>query len=277
MGSSKRVSAASHGLILFLIVLQLGVGFTQNCGCASNLCCSRYGYCGSTSAYCGDGCQSGPCTNRGGSPSTGGGNVGSIISKAFFDGLLSGASNGCRGKTFYTYEAFVKAANAYSGFGTSGSTDVRKRELAAFFANVMHETGGLCYINEISPRIIYCQSSAQWPCASGKSYFGRGPLQLSWNYNYGAAGKNIGFDGINNPETVGQDATISFKTAVWFWMLNSNCHQAITSGKGFGGTIRAINGGECNGGNRNQVNSRVNYYKKFCGQLGVDPGTNVSC
>mmetsp|Transcript_31951 Transcript_31951/g.69019 ORF Transcript_31951/g.69019 Transcript_31951/m.69019 type:complete len:473 (-) Transcript_31951:105-1523(-) len=29
--------------------------------CSSNLCCSGYGYCGSSSAYCGGGCQSGPC------------------------------------------------------------------------------------------------------------------------------------------------------------------------------------------------------------------------
>jgi chitinase len=42
---------------------------------------------------------------------------------------------------FYTYDAFVSAANAYSGFGTTGSSDVQKRELAAFFANVAHETG----------------------------------------------------------------------------------------------------------------------------------------
>ncbi|KAF2136877.1 carbohydrate-binding module family 18 [Aplosporella prunicola CBS 121167] len=26
-------------------------------------CCSMYGYCGSTTSHCGDGCQSGPCTN----------------------------------------------------------------------------------------------------------------------------------------------------------------------------------------------------------------------
>eukprot|EP01018_Ginkgo_biloba_P030658 Gb_29992 [translate_table: standard] len=275
---SGRVTMARVGVVLCLIVLQLSVGLAQNCGCASNLCCSKFGYCGTGDAYCGDGCKSGPCTNGGGSssPATGG-SVGSIISRSFFDDLLSKAASDCQGKGFYSYDAFIAAANAYSGFGTTGSDDVHKRELAAFFANVMHETGGLCYINEINPGSIYCQSSAEWPCASGKSYFGRGPLQLSWNYNYGAAGKNIGFDGINNPEIVGQDATISFKTAVWFWMLNSQCHEAITSGQGFGGTIRAINSMECNGGNSGAVNSRVSYYNQFCQQLGVDPGSNVSC
>jgi len=205
------------------------------------------------------------------------GNVGTIISQSFFNDLAGGAASSCKDTGFYTYDAFIAAANAYSGFGTTGSSDDQKRELAAFFANVMHETGGLCYINEISPPSNYCQSSSTWPCASGKSYHGRGPIQLSWNYNYEAAGQDIGFDGLNNPEKVGQDATISFKTAVWFWMKHSNCHSAITSGKGFGRTIKAINGGECNGGNSGQVNSRVDYYQKFCSQLGVVPGTNISC
>ena len=31
--------------------------------CSENLCCSEYGYCGSSLAYCGGGCQSGPCAD----------------------------------------------------------------------------------------------------------------------------------------------------------------------------------------------------------------------
>jgi len=30
---------------------------------------------------------------------------------------------------------------------------------------------------------------------------------------------------------------------VWVWMQNNNCHSAITSGKGFGAIIKAINNG----------------------------------
>lgn len=33
-----------------------------NAQCPSGLCCSQWGWCGSTSAYCGTGCQSGPCS-----------------------------------------------------------------------------------------------------------------------------------------------------------------------------------------------------------------------
>lgn len=61
-----------------------------------------------------------------------------------------------------------------------------KLEVAAFLANVGHESGDLCFINEISPASDYCAADhARFPCAPGKSYHGRGGLQLSWNYNYG--------------------------------------------------------------------------------------------
>ncbi|KAL3635062.1 Chitinase 5 [Castilleja foliolosa] len=125
--------------------------------------------------------------------------------------------------------------------------------------------------------VSYCdENNKQYPCAPNKGYYGRGPLQLSWNYNYGSAGRSIGFDGLNNPDIVARDRVISFKTALWFWM--NNCHNLITRGSGFGATIRAINGNlECNGANANTVTARVNYYKNYCSQLGVDPGTNLRC
>nr|QEL09537.1 class VII chitinase [Pinus banksiana] len=205
------------------------------------------------------------------------GDVGDIVTRDFFNGILSGAADSCAGKNFYTYDDFITAANAFSGFGTTGTSDDNKRELAAFFANVAHETGSLCYIEEIN-KSDYCDSTnTQYPCVAGKQYYGRGPLQLTWNYNYGAAGNYLGFDGLNNPDIVAQDDSISWKTAVWFWMLDSNCHSAITSGQGFGATIQAINSGECNGGNTAAVTDRVNYYNNYCGQFGVDPGSNVSC
>eukprot|EP01018_Ginkgo_biloba_P030660 Gb_29994 [translate_table: standard] len=112
---SGRVTMARVGVVLCLIVVQLSVGLAQNCGCTSNLCCSKFGYCGTGDAYCGDGCKSGPCTNGGGSSSpTTGGSVGSIISRSFFDGLLSKAASDCQGKGFYSYNAFIAVANAYS-------------------------------------------------------------------------------------------------------------------------------------------------------------------
>ena len=133
-----------------------------------------------------------------------------------------------------------------------------------------------CYIEEMDgPSKDYCdEGNTQYPCVAGKGYYGRGPIQLSWNFNYGPAGNSIGFDGLNNPETVATDPVVSFKTALWFWM--NNVHSVI--GRGFGETIRAINGAlECNGENPDTVNARVEYYKDYCNQLSVDPGDNLYC
>ncbi|KAG6481907.1 endochitinase EP3-like [Zingiber officinale] len=207
-----------------------------------------------------------------------GGSVAGIVTQSFFDGIINQASSSCAGRGFYTRSAFLTAAGNYPQFGSTGSAADSRREIAAFFAHVTHETGHFCYIEEINGASQnYCDTSrTDWPCVSGRNYYGRGPLQLTWNYNYGPAGRAIGFDGLRAPETVANDAVISFRTALWFWM--NNCHSPITSGQGFGATIRAINGDlECNGRNPTTVNARVGYYTDYCRQLGVDPGNNLTC
>lgn len=100
------------------------------------------------------------------------------------------------------------------------------------------------------------------------------------NYNYGEAGKYLGINVLSNPDLVAQNPAIAFKTSIWYWAVYSNCHRAMTSsgGSGFAGTIRSINPGECgNPAYRSAVQSRVNYYEKFCSWLGVSPGTNLYC
>nr|GMD95036.1 endochitinase EP3-like [Ipomoea batatas]GME16315.1 endochitinase EP3-like [Ipomoea batatas] len=254
-------------------------GSSANCGCAARgLCCSRYGYCGTGNDYCGEGCREGPCYSSPGGGGSGSGSVSNIVSDSFFNGIANQAGPSCEGKGFYTRNSFLEAAKSYPKFGTTGSTDDIKREIAAFFAHITHETGHLCYIREINGASRnYCDpNNRQYPCAPGRMYYGRGPIQLSWNYNYGAAGQSIGFDGLNNPDIVAINPIISFKTALWFWM--NNCHSCLLSGQGFGCTIRAINGPlECNNANPDTVTKRVNYYTKYCQQLGVNPGNNLRC
>ncbi|KAI3975088.1 hypothetical protein MKX01_025602 [Papaver californicum] len=200
--------------------------------------------------------------------------VASMVTPAFFNGIIDQAGSGCVGKRFYTRSAFLEAANAYSRFGHAGIVIMSKREIAAFFAHVTHETGHFCYIEEIN-RGTYCARSKSYPCAPGKKYYGRGPLQLTWNYNYGPAGQSIGFNGVKNPEIVATDPAISFKTALRFWM--KNVHRIMTTAQGFGPTIRAINGGECEGGNPRAVQARIKFYQKYCRQLGVSAEHNLTC
>ena len=51
------------------------------------------------------------------------------------------------------------------------------------------------------------------------------------NYNYGPAGRALGFDGLRNPEIVANNSIIAFQTALWFWMTpqspKPSCHDVM--------------------------------------------------
>ena len=134
-----------------------------------------------------------------------------------------------------------------------------------------------CYISKINWEKVFCNgSSRQWPCAVGKKYYGRGLLQLSVElqlFNYGPAGESIGVDLQGDLDWVARDSVVSFKAALWSWM--SSAHQAVPWG--FGATVGAIDGGlACGGRNPAQVNALVGYYSRYCQQLGVGPGNNLT-
>lgn len=209
-------------------------------------------------------------------PTGSGSGVGAIVSSLQFDQMLPSRVS------FYSYNGFVSGGNAASGFCTTGDNPTRIRECAAFLANAAHETGGGVYITEIAQNQCptYCDTSQPavcdpWP---GQAYYGRGWLQLSWNFNYCAASKYIynddGHTLIQNPNILQQDAAKTTQASLWYWMTQNGpgtmpAHSCITTGAGFGCTIRSINGAlECNGGNPAQVQSRINNYVNFLAILG---------
>lgn len=213
----------------------------------------------------------------------------------------------------FTYDAVVAAAAHYPAFCNEGTLDQRKQDAAAFLANIGHETTGgwptapggaqawgLYFTQEVGCEngacTAYCDSTnIQYPCAPGKTYHGRGPIQLSWNYNYGAVGAELGLDLLNNPDLVATDGEISFRTAVWFWMtaqapkpsahavmsgtwVPSAADSAAGRAPGFGMTINIVNGGiECGYATPPQVTDRVAFYQRFTQILGVVPGDNLTC
>ena len=67
--------------------------------------------------------------------------VGDIVTQSFFDSIIGQADASCAGKGFYTRDAFLSSLGSYSAFGQTGTTDDSKKEIAAFFAHVTHETG----------------------------------------------------------------------------------------------------------------------------------------
>lgn len=135
-------------LTLLAVALLLAQSWAQECGsqaggavCPDGQCCSQYGWCGSTSDYCGTGCQS-QC-NGGSGGGGGSGGVGSIITEDLYNQMLAHHNDpSCASNGFYTYNAFITAAQSFSGFGTTGDVDTQKRELAAFFGQTSHETTG---------------------------------------------------------------------------------------------------------------------------------------
>ncbi|KAL0900295.1 hypothetical protein Bca101_084256 [Brassica carinata] len=301
-------------LLLFLIFsLLLSYSSAEQCGrqaggalCPNGLCCSKFGWCGNTETYC----KQPECQSQcGGTPPGPAGDLSGIITKSQFGEMLKHRNdNVCPARGFYTYDAFITAAKSFPGFGTTGDTATRKKEVAAFFGQTSHETTGggatapdgpyswgYCFKQEKNPSSDYCSPSATWPCASGKRYYGRGPMQLTWNYNYGQCGRAIGVDLLNNPDLVSNNAVIAFKAAIWFWMIpqspKPSCHAVIVGqwqpsdadraagrAPGYGVITNIINGGlECGRGQNADVANRIGFYQRYCKIHGVNPGSNLDC
>jgi len=207
----------------------------------------------------------------------------------------------------------------FGAFLAVGTDNDRRRELAAFLANVTQETargtgvdrsyGGLFYNEEVAfagstGRNYWAYAYGQpagtphplGPAQAGRSYHGRGPMQLSWNFNYGQASAVIfGYRYVllRDPDKILRDGIVGWKTAIWFWMTpqspRPSCHQVMTrtwpqSGTGqvtwepteqvgFGHTIMVINGGYEGGlteAEDGRILGRTSSYRRFAARLGAD-------
>lgn len=197
----------------------------------------------------------------------------------------------------------------YGDFCSSANIPDDKKELAAFFAQIAHETrhgedgkynDGLMFIHENDTTNAYISDNDEYPPVKGQKYYGRGPIQLSYNGNYGYASMCILGDKnilLKNPSLIQNDPVVAFETAIYFWMtpitFKPSAHDVMT-GKwqpnaadkaanrvpGFGMTINIVNGQiECGkGDNMSAMNDRIGFYKHFLQMLGVsDPNCACSC
>ncbi|GGF93365.1 chitinase [Paenibacillus aceti] len=189
----------------------------------------------------------------------------------------------------------------------------RKRELAAFLANLSHETGGgwatapggplkwgLFWNENIAGRtganmdaFVDPASAKLFPGTEGKRYYGRGPIMLSWNFNYGLFSSIIYGDKsvlLDHPEIVAQDGKVGYMTAILFWMTpqapKPSAHDVMVGrwkpspedkklgldSPGFGITIMVLNGLEANLGETegSPVQRRAGHYRDIMKQMGVD-------
>ncbi len=213
----------------------------------------------------------------------------------------------------YSYPGLIEAAAAYPAFGCTGNDLTRRREVAAFLAQISHETTGgwaqapdgpyawgLCFHEEVGcgdnncPQ--YCDpNNVQYPCTLGKTYHGRGAIQLSWNYNYGQAGDALGVALLDTPELVATDSKLAIQTALWFWMTEQDpkpSSHAVMVGTwepsavdialgrlpGFGMTTNIINGGiECGMPTTAAVEDRVGFFGRYTEILATDAGDALYC
>jgi len=211
----------------------------------------------------------------------------------------------------------------FGSFLGEGAENDRRREIAALLANMTQETSGgsgynpgerermgLFWNEEIghegSTGGAYASPHAWWPPQPGRSYHGRGPIQLSYNYNYGLFSAIVFQDKmvlLENPELLvkpnppGGDpvfghigGVLGFKAAIWFWMTpqspKPSCHQVILSDwkptafqaragwePGLGATIMVINGGLEGGLSEDQdyrVGTRVRTYRLLAERTKAD-------
>lgn len=198
--------------------------------------------------------------------------VASLISKAQFNAIV-GASD------LYTYEGFLESAGRFPAFAGDADQTWAKREIAMFLANAKWETGTFQFTEEQNPG-TYCEASRPYGCPAGASaYFGRGSMQLSWNYNYNDAGQYLGIDLLGNPGQVATNPALLWETGMWFWMrpgVPGSVHTVFK--QGLGATIQVINGLECNGGKPDAIAGRRLNYTNALEALGVAAdGTDTGC
>ena len=214
----------------------------------------------------------------------------------------------------------------YSTFCNTGNDYNDKRELSAFLANITkettggwvdpdptlsssnqpfgsHGTYGLYWLRELNPsnnsgptagtmKASNCYttgSTNDYSPVPGQCYYGRGPIQISYYYNYGNFSEFLYNNEslVSNPDLVEQDGELALLSAIWFWMTpqcpKPSCHQVMQeiydesatsyssakmSKKGFLHTVNIINGDvECRGANSKPL-LRSKLYKYYMSLIG---------
>jgi putative chitinase len=117
--------------------------------------------------------------------------------------------------------------------------------VAAFLAQIGHESGSLIYTTEIADGSGYegITDIGNTSPGDGVRYKGRGLIQVTGKYNYQIVGDALGYNFVADPERL---ATVPYcvTSAVWWW--NNHSLSTIADGntqESFDQTTRIINGG----------------------------------
>ncbi|XP_014279388.1 uncharacterized protein [Halyomorpha halys] len=161
------------------------------------------------------------------------------------------------------YRGFVHSLN-YAGIKN-------EREAAMYLAQLLHESGGLHYKQELAYKDKSYDPYKSDLDVPGKRYFGRGYIQLTWAENYLNASRGIYKDDrlLQNPDLVANDEKAAFLTAGWYWKTRVAVVPGVKKGR-FGEATRAITGViECNGNYLKSSKKRFKYYKVIFHKFGA--------
>ncbi|VVM90861.1 hypothetical protein PS684_03197 [Pseudomonas fluorescens] len=123
---------------------------------------------------------------------------------------------------------------------------VGRKRVAAFIAQLGHESGQLRYIREIwGPTPAQAKYEARADLGNtqpgdGSKYRGRGLIQITGRANYAACGEALGLDLIIQPELL-ELPQYAAMSAAWFWKQNGL--NDLADRDQFNTITRRINGG----------------------------------
>ena len=92
-------------------------------------------------------------------------------------------------------------------------------ELAAYMAQLEHESHGFRRTEEYASGAAYENRAdlGNTQKGDGKKYKGRGYIQLTGRANYAEAGKDLGYDLVENPNQVQDNKEVAADVSLWFW------------------------------------------------------------
>ncbi|WP_282412257.1 glycoside hydrolase family 19 protein [Pseudomonas sp. PS01299] len=123
---------------------------------------------------------------------------------------------------------------------------VGPKRVAAFIAQIGHESGQLVYVREIwGPTAAQSRYEGRLNLgntvpADGFKYRGRGLIQVTGRANYAACGEALGLDLISQPELLEQPQYACL-SAAWFWATKGL--NTLADADKFETITRRINGG----------------------------------
>ena len=151
---------------------------------------------------------------------------------------------------------FVPVLNAAMGHYQIVGT----KRVAAFIAQIGHESGQLKYVKEIwGPTVDQAKYEGRKDLGNtvagdGSKYRGRGLIQITGRANYMACGEALGLDLIKQPELL-EKPQHACMSAAWFWATKGL--NTLADADQFDKITRRINGGQNGAADRQALYARA--------------------